>query len=132
MSEKKFIENREELERLAPVTKAPIVRQIFVCSGKPCTALGSAEVKAAFEEELQKRNLRFGKASKGRNPNGSTMLTDCSSVGLCAVGTAVLIYPEAVWYAQVRPEDVAEIVEEHIEKGKVVKRLVAIEGFQKS
>jgi len=129
MSEKKFIENNEELERLAPVVKAPIRRQIFVCNGKSCLALGSADVKAAFEKELQNRNLRFGKSTKGRNPNGSVMLTDCGSVGLCTIGTAVLVYPEAVWYAQVRAEDARQIVEEHIEKGNVVKRLAVIESL---
>ena len=127
MSKTKFIEDRTELEKLAPVAVAPITRQVFVCNGKSCTAVGSAEVKAAFEEELQKRNLRYGKSSKGRNPAGEIVLTDCSSVGFCSVGAAVLVYPEGVWYAQVRAEDVKEIVEEHLEKGNVVKRLSLIE-----
>ena len=127
MSKTKFIEDRTELEKLAPVAVAPINRQVFVCNGKSCTAVGSAEVKAAFEEELQKRNLRYGKASKGRNPNGKIVLTDCSSVGFCSIGAAVLVYPEGVWYAQVRAEDVKEIVEEHLEKGNVVERLALIE-----
>lgn len=127
MSKTKFIEDQAQLEKLAPVAVAPIKRQVFVCNGKSCLAVGSAEVKAAFEEELQKRDLRFGKASKGRNPRGEIVLTDCSSVGFCSIGAAVLVYPEGVWYAQVRAEDVKEIVEEHLEKGNVVKRLALIE-----
>ncbi len=127
MSKSKFIEDKEQLKKLVPVSNAPIKKQVFVCSGKPCLALGSAEVKFAFEEGLQKRNLRVGKAAKGRNPNGEIVLTDCSSVGLCAVGTAVLVYPDGVWYAQVRAEDVPEIVEEHLIKGNIVKRLTVIE-----
>lgn len=123
----KFIEDRKQLEKLAPVAVAPIKHHVFVCNGKSCTAVGSAEVKAAFEAELEKRNLRYGKASKGRNPNGEIVLTDCSSVGFCSIGAAVLIYPEGVWYAQVCAEDVAEIVEEHLEKGHVVERLALIE-----
>ncbi len=129
MSEKKFIEDREQLEKLAPISKKPVKRQVFVCNGKSCLAVGSAAVKAEFETELQKKNLRFGKEAKGRNPNGEIVLTDCGSVGLCQIGTAVLVYPEGVWYAQVRPEDVKEIVEEHLEKGKVVGRLALIENF---
>ena len=101
--------------------------QKLLCNGKSCAALGSAEVKAAFESELEARNLRFGKAAKGRNPNGSVMLTDCSSVGLCTVGAAVLVYPEGIWYAQVRAEDVPEIIEEHILKGEIVKRMALVE-----
>ena len=127
MSERKFIEDRAQLEKLAPVSTAPIKRHVFVCNGKSCAAVGSAEVKAAFEAELEKRNLRFGKESKGRNPNGEIILTDCGSVGFCSIGTAVLVYPEGVWYAQVRAEDVPEIIEEHLEKGNVVKRLALIE-----
>src|SRR5215210_5193606 len=123
MSERKFISDRAQLEKLAPVAAAPIKHHVFVCNGKSCSAVGSAEVKAAFEEELQKRNLRYGKESKGRNPNGSIVLTDCASVGFCSIGTAVLVYPEGDWYAQVRAEDVTEIIEEHLEKGSVVKRL---------
>ena len=127
MSKTKFIEDRKQLEKLAPVAVAPIKHHVFVCNGRSCTAVGSAEVKAAFERELEARNLRYGKASKGRNPDGEIVLTDCSSVGFCSIGATVLIYPEGVWYAQVRAEDVAEIVEEHLEKGKVVKRLALVE-----
>ena len=123
----KFIEDRQQLEKLAPVAAAPIKHHVFVCNGKSCAAVGGAEVKAAFERELEARNLRYGKASKGRNPEGEIVLTDCSSVGFCSIGAAVLVYPEGVWYAQVRAEDVAEIVEEHLEKGNVVERLALIE-----
>jgi NADP-reducing hydrogenase subunit HndC len=126
MSERKFIEDREKLEKLAPVAAAPIKRHVFVCNGKSCAAVGSAEVKAAFEKQLEEKNMRYGKESKGRNPRGEIVLTDCSSVGFCSIGTAVLVYPEGVWYAQVREEDVAEIIEEHLEKGKTVERLALI------
>ncbi|HEY0462407.1 MAG TPA: (2Fe-2S) ferredoxin domain-containing protein [Pyrinomonadaceae bacterium] len=123
MSERKFIEDRAQLEKLAPVATAPTRRQVFVCNGKSCAAVGSAEVKAEFEKQLEEKNLRYGKASKGRNPEGPVILTDCSSVGFCSIGTAVLVYPEGVWYAQVRAADVTEIIEEHLEKGSIVERL---------
>lgn len=130
MSDRKFVEDREQLEKLAPVIKANIKHHVFVCNGKSCSAVGSAEVKKAFEEGLQARNLRYGKASKGRNPDGTVVLTDCGSVGFCSIGTAVLIYPEGIWYGQVRAEDVPEIIEEHLVKGKIVKRLALIEMLQ--
>ena len=131
MAKSKFIEDRAKLEKLAPVALAPIKHHVFVCNGKSCSAVGSADVKRAFEEELQKRNLRYGKASKGRNPNGAVVLTDCGSVGFCSIGTAVLVYPEGVWYAQVCAEDVPEIIEEHLEKGNVVERLALIRMNEK-
>lgn len=126
MSKRKFIEDRVHLEKLAPVATAPIRRQVFVCNGKSCSAVGSAEVKKAFEEQLEKKNLRYGKASKGRNPKGPVVLTDCGSVGFCSVGAAVLVYPEGVWYAQVRAADVSEIIECHLENGNIVERLALI------
>ena len=126
MAKPKFIDDRAELEKLAPVTQAPIKRHVFVCNGKSCSAVGSAEVKAAFARELEARGLRQGKESKGRNPLGEIVLTDCSSVGFCSIGTAVLVYPEGVWYAQVQAEDVKEIIEEHLVKGNVVERLALL------
>lgn len=127
MSERKYIEDKEQLLKLAPVAAAPIRRHVFVCNGKSCTAVGSTEVKAAFEKELEARNLRYGKASKGRNPNGEIVLTDCGSVGFCSIGAAVLVYPDGIWYAQVRAEDVTEIIEKHLENGEIVERLALIE-----
>lgn len=127
MTDRKFIEDRAQLEKLAPVATAPIKRHVFVCNGKSCSAVGSAQVKAAFEKQLEEKNLRYGKASKGRNPEGPVVLTDCGSVGFCSIGTAVLVYPEGVWYAQVREQDVGEIIEEHLENGNVVKRLALVE-----
>ena len=123
MAEVSFIEDRDRLVQLAPVAAAPIRYHVFVCTGKSCSAVDSAEVKSAFERELNARALQYGKVTKGRNPNGSVVLTECGSVGFCAIGAAVMIYPDGVWYAQVRASDVPEIVEEHIVNGRPVERL---------
>jgi (2Fe-2S) ferredoxin len=126
MPEKKFITDREQLEKLAPVMTASITHHVFVCNGKSCMPVGSAEVKAAFEEYLESRGLRYGKESKGRNPNGSIVLTDCGSVGFCSIGVAVLVYPEGIWYGQVTAADVPEIIEKHLIGGEIVERLALI------
>jgi (2Fe-2S) ferredoxin len=68
----------------------------------------------------------FGKEKKGKNPRGSVVLTECSSVGFCAIGAAVMVYPDGIWYAQVRASDVPEIVEEHLINGRVVERLALL------
>ena len=127
MAKAKIIKDRKRLEKLAPVTQAPIKHHVFVCNGTSCSALGSADVKAEFQKILESKGLRQGKESKGRNPLGEVVLTDCGSVGFCSIGACVLVYPEGVWYAQVHAGDVREIVEEHLEKGNVVKRLSLIE-----
>ena len=133
MAEPEFIENIEELRALAPITTAPIQHHVFVCTGKSCSARDSAEVRGAFERELMARGILMGQAKKGKNPKGSIVLTECASVGFCAIGAAVMIYPDGVWYAQVRAADVPEIIEEHLLNGRVVERLallrVPAEGF---
>ena len=121
-----FIDDPDRLVELAPVAAASIQYHVFVCTGKSCSAVGSAEVLEAFERELKARGLQYGKVKKGRNPNGSVVLTECSSVGFCAIGAAVLVYPDGVWYAQVRASDVPEIVEEHIVNGRPVERLALL------
>ncbi|MCC7308034.1 MAG: (2Fe-2S) ferredoxin domain-containing protein [Acidobacteria bacterium] len=123
MSDKKFITDREELEKLAPMLKAPIKRQVFVCTGKSCSKVGGDEVLSEFDRILTKKGLRQGKEKKGRNPMGEVLLTQCGSIGFCSIGVAVMVHPDGVLYGQVQPKDVAEIIEEHIEKGNVVTRL---------
>ncbi len=127
MPKPKFVTDREELEKLAPMIKAPIKRQVFVCTGKSCNAVGAQDVKAEFTSILEEKGIRQGKESKGRNPMGSILLTECGSIGFCTVGTAVMVYPDGTLYGQVQAEDVAEIVEKHIEGGEVVERLALME-----
>jgi (2Fe-2S) ferredoxin len=126
MSDNTLITDRAKLEALAPVSTAPIQHHVFVCTGKSCSAVDSALVKAAFERELLEREILFGKKKKGKNPRGTILVTECASVGFCAIGPAVMIYPDGIWYAQVGTEDVPEIVEEHLLNGRVVERLVLL------
>ena len=129
-----FIENVEQLRALAPVVTAPIRHHVFVCTGKSCSARDSAEVLAAFEGELKQRGLLFGREAKGKNPRGSIVVTECASVGFCSIGPAVMVYPDGVWYAQVRSSDVREIIDEHLLQGRPVQRLalmkIPAEGSQ--
>lgn len=126
MAENPLITDRAKLEELAPVATAPIRHHVFVCTGKSCSAVNSADVKAAFERELLARGILFGKEKKGKNPRGSVVVTECASVGFCAIGPAVMVYPDGIWYAQVSAEDVPEIVEEHLLNDRVVERLALL------
>jgi (2Fe-2S) ferredoxin len=126
LAEVEFIEDCERLMQLAPIASARIERHVFVCTGKSCSAVDSAAVRNAFERELKQRGLQYGKRSKGCSPEGTVVLTECGSVGFCAIGAAVMVYPDGIWYAQVRAKDVPEIVEEHIVNGRVVERLALL------
>ena len=123
MAEFDFIEDVDRLCALAPVATAPVRYHVLVCTGKSCSARDSAAVREAFEQELKSRGVLFGREAKGKNPQGSIVLTECASVGFCAIGAAVMVYPDGVWYAQVRAADVPEIIEEHLMNGRVVERL---------
>src|ERR1043165_8543553 len=123
MAKPEFIENVEQLRALAPVATAPLRHHVFVCTGKSCSARDSADVLEAFENDLKERGLLFGREAKGKNPHGSIIVTSCASVGFCSIGPAVMVYPDGVWYAQVRSSDVAEIIEEHLLNHRVVQRL---------
>jgi len=121
-----YIEDCERLMELAPIASANIQRHVFVCTGKSCSGNDSLAVRDAFERELRARELQYGKISKGCSPKGSVVLTECGSVGFCAVGAAVMVYPDGVWYAQVRASDVPEIVEEHLVNNRPVERLALL------
>ena len=91
--------------------------EILVCAGTGCTSSKSPQILANFESEIEARGLQNEvKVSK----------TGC--FGLCALGPIVMIQPEGVCYSKVTPEDVAEIMDEHIEKGNIVQRLLHMKG----
>ncbi len=87
--------------------------QVLICGGTGCTSSGSKKIRAAFIENLEK----FGLTDEVK-----IVKTGC--FGLCALGPVVIVYPEGTFYSMVKPEDVPEIVEEHLLKGRVVERLV--------
>jgi (2Fe-2S) ferredoxin len=108
----------------APVTKANLKTHIFVCTGSSCSQNGSEQVLHRFWEVLAEKGLLYGKRG---SMEGTVMVTTCGSVGLCTIGPAVLIYPEGVWYYGVKPDDVEEIVNEHVINGRTVDRLLALQ-----
>ena len=90
---------------------------ILVCTGTGCSSSNSPKIIEAFERELK---------AQGMDQEARVVKTGC--FGLCAMGPVVLIYPEGAFYTHVSPDDVAEIVSEHIVKGRIVQRLLHKEG----
>jgi (2Fe-2S) ferredoxin len=110
----------DEDAALAPVIGHDLQRQVLVCTSKSCAANGSEAVLEAFRSRLIGEGLLFYKG----NPSGEVQCSHCGSVGFCAIGPAVLVYPDGIWYAHVTPEDVPEIIESHLKGGVPVARLV--------
>ena len=86
---------------------------VLVCGGTGCTSSHSAEIIAEFEKEI---------VEKGLAVEISVSRTGC--FGLCALGPIVVVYPEGAFYSQIKVEDVPEIVDEHLIKGRIVKHLL--------
>ncbi len=86
---------------------------VLVCGGTGCTSSHSAEIIAEFEKEI---------VEKGLADEIKVIRTGC--FGLCALGPIVVVYPEGAFYSQIKVEDVSEIVDEHLIKGRIVKHLL--------
>ena len=86
---------------------------VLVCGGTGCTSSHSPEIIEALEKNLKEKDL---------DKEVQVVRTGC--FGLCSNGPIMIVYPEGCFYSQVKVEDVPEIVEEHLLKGRIVKRLL--------
>lgn len=86
---------------------------VLVCGGTGCTSSGSHAIVEALENEIK---------NNGLEKEVQVVKTGC--FGLCALGPVMIVYPEGTFYSMVKQEDIPEIVEEHLLKGRIVKRLV--------
>ncbi|MGA2525892.1 MAG: FAD-dependent oxidoreductase [Smithellaceae bacterium] len=86
---------------------------LLICGGTGCQSSGSHAVKTALLEEVDKRGLA---------EEIKIVETGCN--GFCALGPIMVVYPEGVIYVSLKPEDIPQLVEEHLIKGRVLKRLL--------
>ena len=86
---------------------------VLCCGGTGCTSSGSPKIQETFTSEIQKQGL-----------SDEIRVVQTGCFGLCALGPVVIVYPDGTFYSHVTVEDVPEIVEEHLLKGRVVERLV--------
>ncbi len=92
---------------------------ILCCGGTGCTSSGCDAIIQEMEAQLAAHDLE---------KEFKVIKTGC--FGLCALGPIMIVYPEGAFYSRVTPEDVKEIVEEHLVKGRVVKRLLYAETVE--
>ncbi len=86
---------------------------VLVCGGTGCTSSNSGAIIEALEKEI---------ADKGLTEEIKVIKTGC--FGLCALGPIMIVYPEGSFYSEVKVDDIPEIVEEHLLKGRIVTRLL--------
>ncbi len=87
--------------------------QVLICGGTGCTSSGSVKIAKRLQEEIDKNGL-----------TDEVMVVRTGCFGLCALGPILIVYPEGTFYSMVKEEDIAEIVSEHLLKGRIVTRLV--------
>ena len=92
---------------------------VLICAGTGCTSSKSELIAQEMESHLKE---------KGLEKEIKVVRTGC--FGLCALGPIMIVYPEGAFYSHVTVEDVPEIVEEHLLKGRIVKRLLYDETVQ--
>ena len=86
-------------------------RTVLVCGGTGCTSGHSRKILEEFKRRVAEEKLDV-----------KVVMTGC--FGLCALGPIVIVYPEGAFYAQMTEDHVAQVVEEHLKKGNVVKELL--------
>ncbi len=87
--------------------------QVLICGGTGCTSSQSLKIIEAMEQEIK---------AVGLENDVNVVKTGC--FGLCALGPIMIVYPEGCFYSRVTVDDVKEIVDEHLLKGRIVKRLL--------
>ncbi len=96
-------------------------RHVLVCLHEraPEDPRGSCAQKGS--EELF---LRLKRAVAQRGLDDEVLVSRTGCLKQCSQGATVVVYPEAVWYANVRLEDVEELIASHLEGGRPVERLL--------
>ena len=92
---------------------------VLICGGTGCSSSNSQLIIDEMEKEI---------AAAGLTDEVKVVKTGC--FGLCALGPIMIIYPEGSFYSEVKPSDAHEIVQEHLLKGRIVKRLLYQETVQ--
>jgi (2Fe-2S) ferredoxin len=95
-------------------------KHVFICTNRrdennpkgSCAQKGSEAIREAFKKQLHERGLK-----------GKMRANAAGCLDQCEHGCAIVVYPEQVWYGGVKPEDVAEIIDEHLIGGRPVERL---------
>lgn len=87
-------------------------KHVMICGGTACHATHSREVKKALIQEIE-----------GRGISDRVKIVETGCNGFCAQGPVMTVYPDGVFYVKLQPENVKDIIEQHILGGNPVEEL---------
>jgi (2Fe-2S) ferredoxin len=93
---------------------------VMICEGTGCAASQARDILTALKSEIRRHGL-----------DGEIRVAQTGCRGFCAMGPIVMVYPDGIFYCQVKPEDVPHLVEETLLKGRVVERLAYQEPLER-
>lgn len=92
---------------------------ILLCCGSGCISAGAYKLKEALKTELTKHKI-----------SDEVNIIETGCMGPCDYGPVMMVYPEGIFYRKVRADDISELVEEHIMKGRPLKRLMLLDSVK--
>jgi NADP-reducing hydrogenase subunit HndC len=88
---------------------------LMICAGTGCVSNRSFHIRRALQREIEKHGLQ---------KEVLTVMTGCN--GMCGAGPIVIVQPDGIFYQKVQEKDIPHLVEEHLLKGRPVRRLMYI------
>ncbi|MGD8292820.1 MAG: (2Fe-2S) ferredoxin domain-containing protein [Desulfobacterales bacterium] len=85
--------------------ESPYVSHVFVCTNdrggkrKSCADNNSQRIKAKLKDAVNEKGWK-----------GKVRISTSGCLGLCATGPNVMIYPQQIWFSEVFPDDVNNII----------------------
>ena len=113
MEKQKSPSDLEKLREDIILRKDPTRLAVAVCVSTGCEALGVQKVLEAFNGEIKKQGLE-----------GKVDIKETGCLGFCEKGPRIVIYPEEIYYFQVKAKDVPEIVTKTLINNEIIERLL--------
>lgn len=109
----KTLEGLKDIQKKTLARHAGFRMRLMICGGTGCHATGSIAVRQTLQKEIETRNL-----------SREVELIETGCNGFCAAGPILVVQPEQYFYQKLTADDVPELVETQIIRGKPVERLM--------
>jgi (2Fe-2S) ferredoxin len=100
-------------------------RHVFVCHN---TRPADAPRQSCTSDGKSELHTRLKKLADAAGLGSKVRINKSGCLDHCEHGPMMVVYPDAVWYGNIKPEDAEEIVKEHLVGGRPVERLRVAEG----